>query len=103
AMAASPKDIAERRAQFRKLLRFAGLAWALIALGLVVFWAFGGFRSMGLSIAGVVALILGILATCALAIGLMALVFYSDVSNADEEAYRFRPGPPRPPDDQPKP
>jgi hypothetical protein len=102
-MVASPKDLAERRARLRKLLRFAGLAWALIALVLVIFWAFGGFRSMGLSIAGVVALILGILATCALAIGLMALVFYSDISNADEQAYRFRQGPPRPPDDQPKP
>jgi len=102
-MAAPQSDIAERRAQFRKLLRFAGLTWALIALALVIFWAFGGFRSMGLSIAGAIALILGILATCGLAIGLMALVFYSDVSNADEEAYRFRPGPAPPTDDPPKP
>jgi len=93
-MARSVDDTAERRAKFRKQLRFAGSVWAIIALGLLLFWTFGGFRSMGLTIAGAVALSIGILLTCALAIGLMALVFYSDVSNADEEAYRFKPAPP---------
>ena len=46
-MAASPKDIAERRAQFRKLLRFAGLAWALIALqvGLAILNIRGLFKT----------------------------------------------------------
>jgi HD-like signal output (HDOD) protein len=55
---------------------------------------------MGLTIAGAIALILGILGTCALAIGLMALIFYSDISNADEDAYHFKPAqPPRPKDE----
>jgi len=93
--------IAERRAKIAKQLRFAGLVWTIIALGLLLFWAFGGFRSMGLTAAGAVALIIGILLTCALAIGLMALIFYSDVSNADEEAYRFKPAPPSSPTDDP--
>lgn len=87
-------DIAERRAKIRKQLRFAGLVWVVIAVFLVLFWAFGGFRNMGLNFAGAAALVLGILGTCALAIGLMALLFYSDVSNADENAYHFRVAPP---------
>jgi hypothetical protein len=90
-MAPLPDDIAARRIRFWKLLRFAAFVWAGIAVCLLLFWAFGGFSHMGLSIAGAIALILGILATCGLAIGLMALVFYSDASNADEEAYRFKP------------
>ena len=94
-MAVPPNDIAQRRDKFRKQLRFAGLVWAIIAVGLLIFWAFGGFSSMGLTIAGAVALILGILGTCALAIGLMALIFYSDIGNADEEAYHFKPAPPK--------
>ena len=94
-MAPTLDDTAARRAKMARLLRFAGLVWAIIAVGLLLFWAFGGFRSMGLTIAGAVALILGILGTCALAIGLMALLFYSDLSNADEEAYHFKPAPPR--------
>jgi hypothetical protein len=99
AMAPHPDDIAARRVRVWKLLRFAALVWAGIAVCLLAFWAFGGFRHMGLSIAGAIALILGILATCGLAIGLMALVFYSDTSNADEQAYRFKPTPPSSPKD----
>jgi hypothetical protein len=98
-MAPLPDDIDARRVKIWKLVRFAALVWAGIAVCLLVFWAFGGFRHMGLSIAGAIALILGILFTCALAIGLMALVFYSDASNADEEVYRFKPTPPSPKDD----
>jgi amino acid transporter len=98
-MAPLPDDIDARRIRVWKLLRFAALVWAGIALCLLVFWAFGGFHHMGLSIAGAIALILGILFTCALAIGLMALVFYSDASNADEEAYRFKAAPPPSPKD----
>ncbi len=94
-----PISPAERRVRLRKVLRFAALVWAIIATGLLAFWIFGGFRSMGLSIAGAIALIMGILLTCALAIGLMALLFYSSLSNADEEAYRFKPrAPSQPPE-----
>jgi apolipoprotein N-acyltransferase len=99
-MAQPQNDTDQRRIKFRKQLRFAGLVWGIIAVGLLIFWAFGGFHSMGLTIAGAIALILGILGTCALAIGLMALIFYSDISNADEDAYHFKPAqPPRPKDE----
>ena len=57
---------------------------------LLVFWAAGVFRDLGLDRIGTVALIAGILFTCALAIGLMGLVFYSAQSETDEDAYRFQ-------------
>jgi hypothetical protein len=100
-MATPQSDIAERHAKIRKLLRFGGLVWAIIACGLLLFWVFGGFRNMGLSPAGAVALVIGILGTSALAIGLMALLFYSDQSNADEAAYHFKIALPPPDQDEP--
>jgi hypothetical protein len=100
-MADQPNGIAERRAKIRKLLRFGALVWATIACGLVLFWVFGGFRNMGLSAAGAVALMIGILGTCTLGIALMALLFYSDQSNADEAAYHFKIAPQPPDQDEP--
>lgn len=94
-------DSATRRANIHKFLRFCGLAWGLIAAGLLLFWIFGGFRHMGLNLMGAAALVIGILGTCAIGIGLMALVFYSAQSNADEEAYRYQ-RPPPPERDEPK-
>ena|SRR5256885_10738542 len=93
-MAVQHSDSAERRAKIRKLLRFGGLVWAIIACGLLLFWAFGGFRNVGFGGAGAVALVIGILGTSAMAIGLMALLFYSDQSNADEAAYHVKITPP---------
>ena len=57
---------------------------------LLVFWPLGLYRDMGLDRTGTFALIGGILFTCALAIGLMGLVFYSAQSETDEDAYRFQ-------------
>ena len=57
---------------------------------LLLFWAAGMFHQMGLDRTGTAALIGGILFTCALAIGLMGLVFYSAQSETDEDAYRFQ-------------
>jgi hypothetical protein len=55
----------------------------LIGGALLVLWASSGFADLGVSGHGLVALILGILFTTALGIGLMALSFYSDRSDAD--------------------
>jgi hypothetical protein len=60
-----------------------GIAAVLLAL-----WGMNGFRDLGLGTAGTVAVVLGILATSALGVALMALIFYSDRSNADEEVSR---------------
>jgi hypothetical protein len=60
----------------------------LVGLAALVLWASGGFGELGLSGNGVIALTLGTLFTAALAIGLMALVFFSDRSGRDEEADR---------------
>lgn len=78
------------RDKLRRIFRFAGLCWGLIAVVLLAFWAVGLFRDLGLDRTGTVALIAGILFTCALAIALMSLVFYSAQSQTDEDAYRFQ-------------
>src|SRR6516162_7364980 len=58
-----------------------------VVLAVLVFWAIGGFGELGLSgKGGVVALTLGSLFTMGLAIGLMALVFFSD--RRDDETNR---------------
>ena len=59
-----------------------------VVLAVLVFWAIGGFGELGLSDKGVVALTLGFLFTAGLAIGLMALVFFSDRSGRDDETNR---------------
>lgn len=76
-------------------LRWGGkhLRWAvwyvigcsgLIGGALLALWAASGFADIGLSGHGLVALILGVLLTTGLAIGLMALSFYSDRSGDDQ-------------------
>jgi ABC-type multidrug transport system permease subunit len=50
----------------------------LVGAILLVLWAFTGFAGLGISGHGLVALILGILATTGLASALMALSFFSD-------------------------
>lgn len=64
------------------------LAGAVLAVALYAWTSLGG---MALSTSGWVALSLGILFTVGLGCGLMALVFYSDVSGADERAGGRRP------------
>jgi hypothetical protein len=66
---------------------FGTLGMGGIGLVLLVFWAFGGFQDLGLDAAGTVAVIFGVLVTSLLGVGLMALVFYSDRSNLDEDVY----------------
>ena len=58
-----------------------------VVLAVLVLWAIG-FGELGLSGKGIVALTLGFLFTAGLAIGLMALVFFSDLSGRDDETNR---------------
>jgi hypothetical protein len=58
--------------------RFALACFAVIVVGLGLFWLFGGFDSLGLDASGIIALTLGIIFTAALGVGLMAAIFYSE-------------------------
>jgi hypothetical protein len=69
------------------LFFFAVTALSAIAAVLLLLWALNGFHGLGLDAAATVALMLGIVVTSALGVALMALVFYSDRSNADEDAH----------------
>ena len=59
-----------------------------VVLAVLVFWVMGGLGELALSGKGVVALTPGFLFTVGLAIGLMALVFFSDRSGCDDETNR---------------
>jgi hypothetical protein len=72
----------------RWVVTFAAFNAALIAVVLAMLWAIGGFEDSGLSAHGWVALFLGITLTSALGVALMALVFYSDRKNYDDDANR---------------
>jgi hypothetical protein len=68
--------------------RFLLASVGFVLLAVLLFWAIGGFGELGLSGKGFVALSLGSLFTAGLAIGLMALVFFSDRSGRDDETNR---------------
>ena len=59
-----------------------------IAAVLLVIWLAGGFQRTALDANITLALVLGILFSSLLGIGLMALIFYSNRSGQDDEAYR---------------
>lgn len=63
---------------------FIASSLGIVALVLVSLWAVQGFGNLGMSTNGVIAMILGAALTAALAVGLMALVFYSARSEHDE-------------------
>lgn len=61
----------------------AGIAFAIIVIVVMAsFWA--GLGDTGMSAAGWVALVLGVIVTMALGVGLMALVFISNRRGFDE-------------------
>ncbi len=69
----------------RMILYLVGCV-VVIAVGLALFaWA-GGLATTGMSTYGIVAMAAGVLFSFALAIGLMALIFYSNRSGRDEAA-----------------
>lgn len=59
---------------------------AILAI-LVLLWAVNGFSTGGLSGHGIAAVVLGVTFSVLLAVGLMALVFYSNRSGQDDEAH----------------
>ncbi|HTP84070.1 MAG TPA: hypothetical protein VMQ11_14065 [Alphaproteobacteria bacterium] len=61
----------------------AGSLGGAVAL-VLLFLGFFGFRQLGLSLNGAIALTLGIVLSIGLAVGLMALIFYSNRSGRDE-------------------
>ena len=71
----------------RWLLTFVGFNALLFAVVLATLWAVGGFAETGLSGTGWSALCFGVAATSGLGVGLMALVFYSNRKDYDEDAY----------------
>ena len=68
---------------------FVGACLAGLAAVLLVVWLAGGFQGTTLDFNITLALVLGILFTCLLGVGLMALIFHSNRSGQDEQAYRF--------------
>jgi len=68
--------------------RFTLAGVAFVVLAVLVFWAMGGLGEPRVSSKGLVALTLGFLFTAGLAIGLMALVFFSDRIGRDDETNR---------------
>ena len=68
--------------------RFVPASVGFVVLAVLLFWAIGGFGELGLSGKGFVALTLEFRFTAGLAIGLMALVFFSDHSGRDDETNR---------------
>ena len=65
--------------------RFILASVGFVVLAVLLFWAIAGFGELGLSGKGLVALTPGFLFTAGLAIGLKALLFFSDQSGRDDE------------------
>jgi hypothetical protein len=70
-----------------RIVLFAGACVGAIAAVLLVIWATVGFAGLGLSGHGVVAITMGIIFSTAIAIALMALIFYSNRSDQDETVH----------------
>jgi len=68
--------------------RFILASVGFVVLAVLLFWAIAGFGELGLSGKGLVALTPGFLFTAGLAIGLKALLFFSDQSGRDDETNR---------------
>ena len=71
----------------KKAYAFVAVSLGGIAAILLVVWLAGGFHRTALDANISIALVLAILFTCLLGVGLMALIFYSDRSGQDEQAY----------------
>ena len=64
----------------RRIITFSASCIGATVVVLALIWVFGGFSGLGLDSSGMAALFLGITFTVALAVGLMALIFYGDRS-----------------------
>lgn len=72
----------------RWLITFGASSFVGVFGVLLILWAIDGFHGLGLDTAGTIAVVIGVLFTIALGVALMALIFYSERSNADMDAYR---------------
>lgn len=75
----------------RRIMWFSVACAGAMALVMAIFSATVGFSSLGLSGHGAIAITLGITFSTALAIALMALIFYSDRHGQDGAVYRVPP------------
>ena len=83
----------------KRAYAFFAVCLGAIAAVLVVVWLAGGFQKTTLDANVTLALVLGILFTCLLGVGLMALIFYSNRSGQDDEAYHSAELSDSPPDE----
>jgi len=67
------------------ILTYSLVCIVAIAAVLLLAWAVNGFDFSGLSTQGVIAIVAGTTLTVLLAVGLMALVFYSNRSGRDDQ------------------
>ncbi|MBX6369380.1 MAG: hypothetical protein IRZ04_15445 [Rhodospirillales bacterium] len=79
----------------RRIVWFSVACAGAMALVMVIFSATVGFSSLGLSGHGVVAITMGITFSTALAIALMALIFYSSRHDQDGVVHRVAAQPKR--------
>jgi hypothetical protein len=87
-----------RRTLLRWLVTYAAVTLGSIAAVLLALWMLDGFEGFGLDTGATVATVLGIMVTSALGVALMGLMFYSDRSAIDDDAYHATvedPDPPR--------
>lgn len=67
------------------ILTFGLACFGAIGMVLVLAWTFGGIDMKGVSTHGIIAIVLGIMFTVLVAVGLMALIFYSNRAGMDDQ------------------
>jgi hypothetical protein len=72
----------------RWVITFGGSSLLCVLMVFGALWAFNGFNGLGLSLGLTITLAAGIVITVALGVGLMGLVFASDRSGVDAEAFK---------------
>ena len=74
----------------RRVIAFVLACNAVLAIALVVAWIAGAFAYLGVNGGIATAIVVGLVVASEVAIGLMALIFYSEESGQDEAAYHVR-------------
>jgi hypothetical protein len=73
------------RGAMKWILSYSAVCCGAIGAVLVLAWAFGGIDTQGVSTHGIIAIVLGTMFTVLVAVGLMALIFYSNRSGQDDQ------------------
>ena len=71
----------------RRVIPFVLGCNAVLAIALVGAWIAGAFAYLGVNGGIAIAIVVGLVVASEVAIGLMALIFYSEESGQDEAAY----------------